>query len=685
MHIPIDYEKFVRNGASIKHIVPFQTEKICEIAVERDPWEIQHVRKDLRKLQLWLKAIRINPRVIVHAQKEEQTPEMVDLAFKNVGNRTMFPINRISPDLLTRDMYAHALKVQACDDTWKCIPEKFRDAGMYAILGAALPDTISNMGEHFRTSEWYTEVLTINPCALEYIPFVAQTYTHCKIAVSRKGKMLRFANPALHSPELYTIAVRENCRAIAYVPREKITPKLFKIAVFGGAWKEHELNELAPWDTTELYISILRYNGEIIKFIDPSRHTARLCRMAIKNSSENLVPYFHPRFQTKEFIMLTIEKNPYHYYRAYCWSNCLSYRNILRIVSRDGTLLQYVPKKFHDERLCYAAVCSHSTALKSACVKSQRMHEVVFNDFDGLYMLKHANPRYLSYKLIFTAMKKFMRKHGETALYHCITYNGCHRDIHPYIRPYLTPKLLLWIERHTEGQYHSILQHLMSHQQFPELCEAAVIKGVSIKFIREDLRSPRITYLAAVHRGKLLRQDANVTPEIVSLAIENSGKNFEFYNYLFNVDKKFQTPELAKMLLTTADHDINDLRQDLHSTEMYEISLRNRSDNLRHHYYSYQPRFMTKDMYVRAILEMPQVAKHIPLRFCAGDVWRAIVESKKYYPGLLWVINESCPGIYARIMRDLGLIELALDAEGKFAIDPYTGEVVDHCEYNPYL
>lgn len=186
------YEAVKYSANSIRY-VDNQTEKLCLLAVNNDPFSIQDI---------------INP-----------SDEVICTAINKNAHVILYITNRIiHRKNLSEDMYMEAIRYNPeiiCNTSIQTYT-RCLEAVKYN------PSTIIYINEEYKTNELYIEALSRDGFVLKQIP--NKTPELCKLAVSTSGLVLKWVPE--QTQELCDIAVKQDIGAFYYVKDEFKTPEL---------------------------------------------------------------------------------------------------------------------------------------------------------------------------------------------------------------------------------------------------------------------------------------------------------------------------------------------------------------------------------------------------------------------------------------------------------------------------
>ena len=234
--------------------VEWQTKEICKIAIKNDPFSIEHVNKQQRKIICWLDlcdmAIKINPRAIFKIKYPHSTS--CELALSLDG-------------LLLKDVIKHY-------QGWN------RGTAEFHLISFSKEAITQNRNALFIAPVKNSELCRLAVTGAEII-----SLDIAKIAVSVDGLLLEivlghFLNNGQTTPDsklLIELAVRQNYLAFDFVQDK--TLELCEAVVKINGW----CVILIKNPSQELLMMAVRQNGLVLSEIEPEVQTEEICLAAV--------------------------------------------------------------------------------------------------------------------------------------------------------------------------------------------------------------------------------------------------------------------------------------------------------------------------------------------------------------------------------------------------------------------
>ena len=199
-----------------------------------------------------------------------------------------------------------------------------------------------------------------NGRALEYVPKKLRTEEVCKIAVAQDGRALGHVPRELRTDEICEIAVAQHGWALEYVPRNLRTEEMCRIAVAQDGYAlPYVPRKLC---TEEMCCIAVGQNGYALAYVPRRLCTEEMYRIVVGQNGPTLehLPW---DLRTEEMCRIAVEQNG-RALQHVPWD--LRTDEICRIaVGQSGRALYYVPEDLRTEDMCRIAVAQRGRALAS--------------------------------------------------------------------------------------------------------------------------------------------------------------------------------------------------------------------------------------------------------------------------------------------------------------------------------
>jgi len=194
----------IKNDTSIFYHITKKTQRMCNIAIERNPYIFDDVPAEFQTLDMCIRCLKSAPHMFKFVAK--QTDFICDMAVSICG----ITIAHIQAEFLTAARCLRAVKQNGL--ALKFIPTDYRT---YEVCLSAI----------------------INyPEALEYVPDEHKTESLCMVAIRVKGYTLQFVPHNKQTLEMCLTAVKDNGRAVKFVAPEYIEFNVCLAAVEQYGW-----------------------------------------------------------------------------------------------------------------------------------------------------------------------------------------------------------------------------------------------------------------------------------------------------------------------------------------------------------------------------------------------------------------------------------------------------------------
>lgn len=236
-----------------------------------------------------------------------------------------------------------------------------------------------------QTYEMLLEVSKYNGTELRYASKKLITPELCELAVKQNGRALRFVPPKIFENaseqwivELYNSAVKSNGLALEFVPDEyknvamieqavqfyinayKVTPEQIELAKKRG----EELQEYTKYPiayipknmlNSEIIYKAVAYSPFCLRDLASSRITKKLAFFAVKTNGLSM-KYIPKRLISKELVEAAIENEPLSI--QYTPEEFITQEMCITCLKSDYSTFEYLPEKFITEEMCLKAAGS---------------------------------------------------------------------------------------------------------------------------------------------------------------------------------------------------------------------------------------------------------------------------------------------------------------------------------------
>jgi hypothetical protein len=265
-----------------------------------------------------------------------------------------------------------------------------------------------------RTEEIILKAVKKNHNYLRYLNPNEQTEIVCIEAVRNDGCLLQYVNNQTHN--ICIEAIKNNERAFRYV--HDITYEICLEAA--KAMDLPDLFEIVPdkYQTKELCMNALKYNGKILQYISHEKQDEELCTYAI-NQNVNAFRYVNHNLQTYEMCMYVVKNNGLmlKYVKNKAYDLCLE------AVKQNGYAIEDVPiNEFTDDEMTYLyeeAIKNKPCALEYVINQTYEMCIYCVSEHDN--SIRYVNIQYFTHELCMKAIHaKYNDGYGFKIIMHLI-------------------------------------------------------------------------------------------------------------------------------------------------------------------------------------------------------------------------------------------------------------------------
>jgi len=222
-----------------------------------------------------------------------------------------------------------------------------------AVISFAVNQNSRSLGhvpQRFRTEEMYKIAIRQDVRALRYLPVIDASGSLISSDLIT-GYWLRFG-------PVISFAVNQNGLALEYVPHELRTEELCRIAVAQDGWALKYVPQKLRTD--EMCRIAVKQDGRPLQYVPEPLRTEEMYRLAVAQNGQAL-DYVPGAMRTKELYRLAITQDGS---LLKCVPEDLRSEELCRIaVAQDGRALEYVPLKLRTEAICKIAVAQAGLAL----------------------------------------------------------------------------------------------------------------------------------------------------------------------------------------------------------------------------------------------------------------------------------------------------------------------------------
>jgi hypothetical protein len=204
----------------------------------------------------------------------------------------------------------------------------------------------------------FSFALRQNGRALGYVPEKLRTEELCRLAVAQKGWALYHVPKELRTDEMCRIAMAQNGIALEHVPKKLRTEEMCRIAVAQKGWAlDHVPQKLR---TNEMCRIAVAQDGGALDYVPQKLRTNEMCRIAVAQDGGAL-DYVPQKLRTNEMCRIAVAQKGWALYHV---PKELRTEELCRIaVAQNGLALEYVPQILRTDEMCRIAVAQNGNAL----------------------------------------------------------------------------------------------------------------------------------------------------------------------------------------------------------------------------------------------------------------------------------------------------------------------------------